>query len=499
MVRSMFDNQVHALMMIGAASVIITSAASADPAGSRPINPSAMSYPVTHAYVPPAPADFEQAGWTPTRESGVIQTSMSVPAPPHETPQPMWEVDVAMPSNPQQYGEAPFAPIGYVTHEMPPGEFSTACYPGCDGCCNYVDSCDGCCPSSCWPDGSLGEPWRMIDMFPGYLDCQGRTQHCVDVGGWTSFGYHSQSNGLFNDRPDKLNLHQSWLYLEREANPNKGLDWGFRADILYGIDAANTQSFGNNPGSFDFQNGWDRGAGYGWAMPQLYAEVVMEQFSVKVGHFFTLLGYEAVAAPDNFFYSHSFTMVNSEAFTHTGVLTKLDATDQLTIYAGYTFGWDTGFDRYTQNGEKGSSFLGGYALNVGEYVTLSHIITAGDLGLSGDGWSQSVVAEFELTDYLDYVFQTDVFDAETVETIGINQYLLYSVNEQLGVGFRGEWWKRDGGSIGAITAGLNYRPSANVVLRPEVRYQWDPNNDNGILAADSINRAIFGIDCIVTY
>ena len=59
---------------------------------------------------------------------------------------------------------------------------------------------------------------------------------------------------------------------------------------------------------------------YGWAMPQAYGEVGYGDWSVKVGHFFTPVGYEVVPATGNFFYSHSLTLFNSEPFTHTGVL-----------------------------------------------------------------------------------------------------------------------------------------------------------------------------------
>eukprot|EP01025_Chloroclados_australasicus_P046452 TRINITY_DN51256_c0_g1_i1.p3 TRINITY_DN51256_c0_g1~~TRINITY_DN51256_c0_g1_i1.p3 ORF type:complete len:109 (-),score=19.60 TRINITY_DN51256_c0_g1_i1:31-357(-) len=93
-------------------------------------------------------------------------------------------------------------------------------------------------------------------------------------------------------------------------------------------------------------------------------------------------------------------MYNSEAFTHTGVLTTITASDNLTLYNGWTAGWDTGFDRFDGNGEYGSSWLGGYSIALGDDATLTHIITAGDLGLNGDGWSQSIVVDVAVTDKL---------------------------------------------------------------------------------------------------
>ena len=65
------------------------------------------------------------------------------------------------------------------------------------------------------------------------------------------------------------------------------------------------------------KNGFDHGI-YAWALPQAYAELADCDVSVKLGHFYTPVGYEVVTSPDNFFYSHAFTMYNSEPFTHTG-------------------------------------------------------------------------------------------------------------------------------------------------------------------------------------
>src|SRR5690606_21833194 len=126
-----------------------------------------------------------------------------------------------------------------------------------------------------------------------------------------------------------------------------------------------------DPGHWDYLNGWDHGY-YGWAMPQLYAEVAYGDLSVIAGHFYTLLGYEVVPATGNFFYSHAFTMYNSEAFTHTGVLATYSASDNLTLYGGWTLGWDTGFNQFGG----GSSFLGGASVGITDDATITYILTA---------------------------------------------------------------------------------------------------------------------------
>src|SRR5690606_28962718 len=114
-----------------------------------------------------------------------------------------------------------------------------------------------------------------------------------------------------------------WLFAERVAANNGNWGLGGRIDAIYGVDAQKMQAFGNpgagirNSGSFDAS--WDNGI-YGWALPQLYGEVANDELSIKVGHFFTPIGYEVLPSTGNFFYTHSYTMFNSEPFTHTGAL-----------------------------------------------------------------------------------------------------------------------------------------------------------------------------------
>gem|GEM_PF-421367 len=331
----------------------------------------------------------------------------------------------------------------------------------------------------------------------------GNAEPTVSVGGWFQAGYHSESNGLFNNRPDNLNLHQGWLYAEKAATSESPI--GFRADIMYGIDGTDTQAFGNDTGEWDFDNGFDFGA-YSWAIPQLYAEIAINDWTIKAGHFFTLVGYEVVTAPDNFFYSHAITMYNTEPFTHTGILASRSISDKLEIYAGWTLGWDTGFDQF----EDGSSWLGGFSFSPMDEISFTYISTAGNFGARGDdAYSHSMVLDLTLSKSLNYVVQSDLLRVAGTgeDNVGINQYLLYSVNDQLGLGARLEWWKGDvltgyaphGGvlpadgslSYYAATFGVNYRPMANFVARPEVRYDWSP-------AAD-YDEVYFGIDAIFSF
>jgi hypothetical protein len=334
-----------------------------------------------------------------------------------------------------------------------------------------------------------------------------------DLGGWTQFGYHSANDGVFNTHPGSFDLQQGYLYLEKKADGSEGFGLGGRVDVVYGTDGSNTQAFGNNPGRFDFQNGFDHGI-YGWAIPQLYGEVAYEDLSVKVGHFYTLLGYQVVPATGNFFYSIPYTFNFSEAFTHTGALATYSGYEDVTFYAGWTLGWDTGFDQLNQ----GNSFLGGASVKVTDKLTATYICTAGNLGWIGDGYTHSFVADWVINDKWEYVFQSDLNSISNspnaagghYDTIGVNQYLFYTVSEKIRAGGRVEWWNAEGISLNEMAFGFNIKPRNNVLLRPEVRYNWVPGGTlpgflpvagplNATATSDYINNTIFGMDLILTF
>jgi hypothetical protein len=361
-----------------------------------------------------------------------------------------------------------------------------------DSCCGDSVGCGDVC-NQCGRGGLCG----AIEGF-SLASLLGMEDSGIDIGGWSQWGYHDRATPLspnygdglsFNDVPHQLNAQQQWIYLGKEADGSNGWDWGFRFDGMYGTDAQKTQAFGN-PGS-QWDNSWDNGV-YGWAVPQAYAEVAVGDFSVKAGHFFTLIGYEVVPATGNFFYSHALTMFNSEPFTHTGVLTTYKGIDGVTLYNGWTAGWDTGFT----NANGGSNYLGGVGLDLLDSLTVTYILTYGNFGLrdggADDSYSHSVVFDFSLSDNLKYIFQTDLMSADDIpddpgtpardesvsnDQLSINQYLIYKWNDLLSFGGRVEWWKDSGTSHYEATGGVNVHVLNNLIFRPEIRKDWSPGLD----------------------
>ncbi|OYP35972.1 porin [Rhodopirellula sp. MGV] len=378
---------------------------------------------------------------------------------------------------------------------------------GCDPC---GDACDGGCDSACGcgtgsllpgllSDCCLGDQWSLFGEHCGWT-----------AGGWVQMGYHDKALPLFNSRADNVQLHQAWLYAEKAIDTSCGFDIGGRIDYVYGTDGPDTQSFGIDNDHWD--NGWDHGNDYGHAIPQLYMEAGYGDLSVKMGHFYTIIGWEVVTAPDNFFYSHAYTMYNSEPFTHTGALATYNVSDSVTAYGGYVFGWDSGFE------DNGDAFLGGLSVALSDDLTVTYATVAGrfadDRITTEQGYMHSIVADVALSDNLQYIFQTDLLDTEdnagtlNRKSFDINQYLIYTLSDCLAVGGRFEWYNVEGNllngtaagvdsDIYALTMGVNYRPHANVLVRPEIRFDWDDDLVAGL--EDGDDQTTFGVDTIFMF
>jgi hypothetical protein len=369
-----------------------------------------------------------------------------------------------------------------------------------------------CCVDSQFPCCKPGDPWKLQNSL---CPC---SKGDVTYGGWLSMGYYTDNDPFsarpndltsFWDNPNDLNFDQEWFYVEKLAKGECG-NWaiGYRADLVYGVDAQKTQAFGNpgalaNPQGYDAE--WDNGK-YGWALPQAYVQLNNGDWDVKVGHFFTPLGYEVIPKTGNFFYSHALTMFNAEPFTHTGALASYKASDKVTYYMGWTLGWDTGFDQFGH----GSNFIGGATLQLADSVKYTYLCTAGDLGWRGDGYSHSNVIDFSLSSKWEYIFQSDYLDTTTTTAAneglayGINQYLFYTINDCWKWGTRCEWFKTN--QFGPTTSfyetatGLNYKASANLIVRPEVKWNWGNEAAfEAVNGANTFNNTLFGVDAIYTF
>jgi hypothetical protein len=361
----------------------------------------------------------------------------------------------------------------------------------CDSCC---DDCDDCCDDGCGCGGD--DPWRLFgDASILGFGLTGWINPGATANNWNN---PSRFNGpvSFNDRED-FYLDQAYAVLENPLESDCG-EWDFagRVDFLFGTDARFTKAVGLELDQFGNEH-WNAGKEfYQIALPQFYAQVGNDVFNVMVGHFYTIMGYEVVTAPGNFFYSHAYTMQYGEPFTHTGALASYTINDAWRVAAGITFGWDT-FDSAIDR----AGFLGGIFWTPADDVNIGATLHTGDeiasTGLLANRTLYSLVGQFQLTELWSYVLQHDngwqddgVGVGQQAHWYGINQYLFYEINDCWKAGMRFEWFDDPNGyrvvAVSAhnpakgpfrgdfyeISAGLNWTPGANWVIRPELRWDW---------------------------
>lgn len=392
----------------------------------------------------------------------------------------------------------------------------------CNSCntCGDCGTCDTCC-DPCAGGCRESEPWKLFDC--AWMEC-----HDITVAGWVaqSFTWNpdrpaNRFNGpvTFTDRSNEYLLNQVYLYAEKSADTGGcGVALGGRVDLLYGSDARFTTALGLET-TAEGDPRWNNRRFYGLAMPQLYAELGVNDWTFKAGHFYTIIGYEVVTAPDNFFVTHAYTMQYAEPFTHTGALATYNVSDNIAITGGITRGWDNWEDNNND-----LDFLGGITLSNDNGGSAAFAITTGDYDDDGvlNQTMYSIVLSQEVGDWT-AVLQHDrgwqdegVSPTQDAEWYGVNTYLFYKINDCWSAGGRFEWFRDDdgvrvstqgdtgyAGNFYATAFGLNWRPTANVLIRPEARWDWydgvEPNGQRPYDDGSDSSQFVLATDVIVTF
>ena len=369
----------------------------------------------------------------------------------------------------------------------------------------------------------------------------------LKVGAWLNSGVTYNANNpsnnfngpvTFGDRQAELQINQVNVFIQRAvATEGKAWDFGGRFDFMFGSDSIFTQAYGVP--AFDVNTGQplNRGAWdlnllgshdnrfYDIALPQAYVEAYVpigNGLNVKAGHFYTPIGYETVPAPDNFFYTHAYTMQYGEPFTHTGVMGNYAIDGNWSVMGGVvtgsaTGGWDGNFDKQLGNW---SGLMGATWTSTDKNTSFNASGTYGGTSEhSSNAWAlYSLVLKHNITDKFHMVLQHDHGYADQVVTstsaineghagdaewYGINTHWTYDVLDNLAAGVRLEWFQDQNGfrvcapgrvsaatantnssyaanflasctsgSYYEVTAGVNWKPVKWLNIRPNVRYDF---------------------------
>ena len=178
-------------------------------------------------------------------------------------------------------------------------------------------------------------------------------------------------------------------------------------------------------------------------------------------------------------------------------------------------GWDSGFE------DNGDSYIGGVKRQVSDNFSVLYTSAFGrfnDDAASTNalerGQIQNVIFTTALSDKLTNIIQLDYLDTKDELnnrvrlSHGINTYFIYRISDCVALGSRSEYynWSTGGGPNAPVdgselfnqTVGINYKPHANVTLRPEVRWINDIDQ-RGVNEGAAKNKTIFGMDAILTF
>lgn len=401
------------------------------------------------------------------------------------------------------------------------------------------------------------------------------TGSAYDHNEWpVTHGFDENTEGR-NSSVSPYQLSQAYVTMGREIEYADHFAVGGRIDALYGTDYLMASSLGletenvtslgaaasNVYMSDPHWNKNSRGGhpDYGLAVPQAYAEFyapVMAGLSAKVGHFYSPMGYESICSPNNFFHTHSYTMLYGQPQTVTGAVGKLRFGNRFSLMGGAHQGWNVFDDNndswdviagFALDGEPGSSFT--FLVSTGDSVVdnLYNRRTHDFVPVNGRQTSYSMVLQKRLCPELTWVLEHDLGVAENgafsvdrnfrvIRDDGywysVVNYLYLTLAPTLDFGARAEWfcdqnhtrllggeatsmqlpgigYDWTGENVFDISLGLNWRPTQFVTIRPEVRWDYSDiqmTDLNGNVLKKGIydsfsddNRLTFGGDVIVHF
>jgi hypothetical protein len=372
---------------------------------------------------------------------------------------------------------------------------------------------------------SLAMPWRLIWVAPLLLgpttvNAQdvAETKKSLAITGYVTASYtysngHTGSAivGRFYDRFQNQAVFNAAKVVFDLAPVTHQLDAGFRADFLFGQNAAVTKSLG-----LDLGENADLIQGYAVLNLALAGEGKYVQ--VRVGKMATLMGLEVIEDVVNPNLSVGNQFIYLENFTNTGLRVDVKPSATLDFQLAAFNGWDVVEDNNTRK-----SFMG----RVGIAATAT--TTVGLLGYFGPEQPEATTnrygAEVLLSQKLsggrgavylqgDYGEEEDlVGPGENATWWGVGLWGTYDLSAALGLALRGDYIDDKHGArtsgvlgfpantrhqFGSATATLNIKAFPQALIRPEVRY------DRSNLAVygeedPSQNQVSFGLGVSYTF
>jgi len=358
-------------------------------------------------------------------------------------------------------------------------------------------------------EGPGGQAWKdsRVQIY-GWVNVSGNIS--------TSHPSKTSENGnfplIYDLRPNRMELNQIVLYVERLADENQTdhIDWGFRISGLYGLDYRFTTTYGFLSDQLLKHNSYS-----GYDMPMIYLDIYIPYFfqgmNIRIGRIISEPDIEAQLAPNNLMATHSL-LYGFDDYCHEGIFTTTKINDQWTIQAGIDDGTDvaiwqsdpgrqptgTVMIQYTTPDQMDSIYAGANSFNNAKfgYNNLQQYIGT---------WTHKFNDKIYSATEAWYMFMEDAIDHPTKEVPfqngsfpvrngyapewAILNYTMFRISRDAFFTVRNEYFKDKVGSrTGFATPysehsiGITWWPDKLITIRPELRYDHSydvPAYNNG--------------------
>jgi len=363
------------------------------------------------------------------------------------------------------------------------------------------------------PAAAPVDRWFLMRELQGTFLGDALDTNRLAISGWTDASFTASSDRRdnlpmgFNYRAERFLLQQNWLRIDLPVVQSGTSDptFGFRSDtILPGSDYRFTIARGLFSGQLTADNGGPDL--YGVDPIQFYGEAyfptVGRGLDVKLGRWLCQFGVESTETIANALASHSYTFIY-DPFTHTGLLTTLKLTDAWTVQSALVTGSDVFIDPAAR-----PTYAGGvkWAPPDGRDSLAFAVIT-------GPGTFE-VSRQFNNPEIFDVVYthkcnrivnyslemlyglESEVPEIGFANWLGAVNYVTTQLTPWLSTTSRLEFFddfqgQRTGfaGLYTAATFGLAFRPIRDLLVRPEIRYDYNAESrpfegKHGLFTAD---------------
>ena len=409
----------------------------------------------------------------------------------------------------------PNAPPAPNTRRIPPAPFDSPPFPSADWQIGGTQIIGDPGVLSPYPlmqaiyDGPGGDAWQKSKVqIYGWANFSGNIS-TSDAGGKTQNGNFPL---VYDIRPNRMELNQFVLYIERLADENQTdhIDWGFRISMLYGLDYR-----------FTFSRGWfsdqllKHNSYYGFDTPMIYLDLyipyVFDGMNIRIGRIISEPDIEAQLAPNNLMASHSL-LYGFDPYCQEGIFTTTKINDQWTIQAGISDGTDvaiwqkdpgrqvtgTVMIQYTTPNQMDSFYFGDNVINNGEwgYNNMQQLVGTWTHKFNDKVYTATEAWYMWEHDAIshptkDVPFQSGSFpvqDGYASEWAVVN-YTMFRISRDAFFTVRNEYFDdRVGARTGFATPysehaiGITWWPDKLITIRPELRFDHSydvPAYNNG--------------------